>query len=211
MPGFMYIPRQQDQFLEMLYRLTPALVTQKIAFEQGKELITQKEEFQNQLAEKERANKLREMGATELTPEDIKHGVKPWATAGGKQFAAHFSRSFRIPMLVVDKRRNALTNKVEEITVLKPEDLSIEGKTVFIVDDMIDSGGSIVDVCMKYKELGAKEINIAVFYGLFSSPAEDILNKLREQNALNKLIVTDLVRHDDDFYKRNPFSVSPWR
>jgi ribose-phosphate pyrophosphokinase len=125
--------------------------------------------------------------------------------AGGKQFAAHFSRVFNVPMLVVDKRRNALTNKIEEITILKAENLSIEGKVVFIVDDMIDSGGSIVDVCMKYKELGAKEINIAVFYGIFSPPAEEILNELRSKKALNKLIITDLVRHNEDFYKRNPF------
>jgi ribose-phosphate pyrophosphokinase len=125
--------------------------------------------------------------------------------AGGKQFAAHFSRAFKLPLLVVDKRRNALTNKIEGITVLKPENLSIEGKVVFIVDDMIDSGGSIIDVCMKYKELGAKEINVAVFYGIFSPPAEENINKLRELKALNKLIVTDLVMHDEGFYRRNPF------
>jgi hypothetical protein len=88
MPGMMYVPRQQNQFLEMLYRLTPALVTQKIAFQQGKELLDEKQQFQEKQAENQRMNRLQEMGAQELTPEDIKHGVKPWATAGGKQFAA---------------------------------------------------------------------------------------------------------------------------
>ncbi|HOJ64771.1 MAG TPA: ribose-phosphate diphosphokinase [Spirochaetota bacterium] len=125
--------------------------------------------------------------------------------AGGKQFAAKFAKAFNVPLLVVDKRRNSLTNLIEEITVLKPDSLSIEGKTVFIVDDMIDSGGSIMDVCKKYKELGAKEIIVAVVYGLFSPPAEERLTELYKSGALNKVIVTDLALLDKDFYKRNSY------
>ena len=125
--------------------------------------------------------------------------------AGGKEFATRFAKSFMTPLLVVDKRRNAVTNVIEEIVILKPESLSVKDKVVFIVDDMIDSGGSIAGVCRKYKELGAKEINIVAFYGLFSPPAEETLNKLREEGALNKLIVTDLITHDVDFFKRNPY------
>ncbi|MCK4795911.1 MAG: ribose-phosphate pyrophosphokinase, partial [Spirochaetes bacterium] len=67
------------------------------------------------------------------------------------------------------------------------------------------SGGSIVDVCRKYKEFGVKEINIAVFYGIFSPPAEERLNKLRKEGILNRLIVTDLITHGNEFLKRNPF------
>ena len=40
---------------------------------------------------------------------------------------------------------------------------------------------------------------------MFSSPAEERLNQLRKEGCLNRLIITDLVRHDDDFYKRNPY------
>jgi ribose-phosphate pyrophosphokinase len=70
---------------------------------------------------------------------------------------------------------------------------------------MIDSGGSIIDVCRKYKDSGAREINLAVFYGLFSPPAEERLNQLRKEGALNKLIITDLVKNDEAFFNRNPF------
>ncbi len=125
--------------------------------------------------------------------------------AGGKSFATTFSRSFKVPLLVVDKRRDPITNKIEEITILKPESLSVKDKVVFIVDDMIDSGGSIADVCRKYKELGAREINIAVCYGLFSDPAEKLLNDLVKEGALNKVIIMDLVLHDKAFYDRNPY------
>ena len=102
-------------------------------------------------------------------------------------------------------RRKSLTNNIEEITILKPHDLSLEGKIVFVVDDMIDSGSSIVDVCRKYKEFGAKEVNVAIFFGLFSPPAEERLQALVKDGVLNRLIVTDLVKLDDDFYKRNPY------
>ena len=125
--------------------------------------------------------------------------------AGGKDMAAKFAKSFNVPLVLVDKRRNPLTNQVEEIIVLKPENLSIEDKTVFIVDDMIDSAGSIIDVCRKYKELGAKEIIIAVIYGLFSSPAEERLRALMDEGALHKVIVTDLITLKSDFIKRNPY------
>ena len=125
--------------------------------------------------------------------------------AGGKIFASKFAKAFKIPLLVVDKRRNALTNLVESVTVLKPDDLSIEGKVVFVVDDMIDSGGSIIDVCRKYRELGAKEVNVAVVYGLFADPAEERLQALYKEGVINRVIVTDLVLHDNDFYKRNPY------
>lgn len=125
--------------------------------------------------------------------------------AGGKEFAARFAKTFKTPLLVVDKRRNSLTNNIEEITILKPHDLSLEGKIVFVVDDMIDSGSSIVDVCRKYKEFGAKEVNVAIFFGLFSPPAEERLQALVKDGVLNRLIVTDLVKLDDDFYKRNPY------
>ncbi len=125
--------------------------------------------------------------------------------AGGKEFAAEFAKSLKLPLLVVDKRRNPITNIIEEITIVKPESLSLQGKTVYVVDDMIDSGGSIVDVCKKYKDFGVKEVNIAAFYGLFSPPAEDKLSKLVSDKIINKIIVTDLVTHSSEFYKNNPY------
>ena len=125
--------------------------------------------------------------------------------AGGKEFAASFAKSFDVPLLVVDKRRNSLTNNIEEVTILKPDSLSIKDKVVFIADDMIDSGGSIVDVCKKYKELGAKEVNVAVVYGLFSPPAEERLQKLVAEGVLNKVIITDLVTPSEEFLKNNPY------
>jgi ribose-phosphate pyrophosphokinase len=135
--------------------------------------------------------------------------LKEWiissVDAGGKEFATRFTKTFMTPLVVVDKRRNPITNIIEEISILKPESLSLHGKTIIIVDDMIDTGKSIETVCRKYKECGVKEINVAAFYGVFSAPAEEILNRLRNEGALNKVIITDVIRHDEEFLKRNPF------
>ncbi len=125
--------------------------------------------------------------------------------AGGKEFAARFAKTLIVPLLVVDKRRNPITNAIEEIAILKPEILNLQDKIVYIADDMIDSGKSIAPICRKYKELGVKEINVVAFYGIFSPPAEEVLNQLRKEGALNKIIVTDLISHNADFLKRNPY------
>ena len=125
--------------------------------------------------------------------------------AGGKEFATRFTKTFMVPLLVVDKRRNTITNIIEEISILKPESISLQDKSIFIVDDMIHTGKSIENVCRKYKEFGVKEINVAAFYGIFSQPAEEILNKLRKEGSLNKVIVTDIITHDKKFLNRNPF------
>ena len=46
---------------------------------------------------------------------------------------------------------------------------NVEGKDVIVVDDMIDSGDSMIDVCSKLKELGAERVFVCATFGLFSS------------------------------------------
>ncbi|MDR0531012.1 MAG: ribose-phosphate pyrophosphokinase [Oscillospiraceae bacterium] len=87
------------------------------------------------------------------------------------------SRSiFCANMLGVDlgmfyKRRDYSTLKNGRNPIIAHEFLgdSVCGKDVIVVDDMISSGDSVIDVCSKLKELGAERVFLCVSFGLFSS------------------------------------------
>lgn len=66
---------------------------------------------------------------------------------------------------------------------------NVLGKDVLIVDDMIDTGGTIVEAANLIKKRGAKSVSAAATHGLFSNPALEIIN----QSPLNQIFITDTV------------------
>lgn len=68
----------------------------------------------------------------------------------------------------------------------------LDGKDVIIVDDMIASGSSIIDVCKQLKVLGAKRIFIFATFGLFSSGFSK-LDKAYDEGLFNRIFTTNLV------------------
>lgn len=65
----------------------------------------------------------------------------------------------------------------------------VRGKDVLIVDDMIDTAGTIIEAVNILKERGAKSISIAATHGLFSDPAPERI----EQLPIDKVFITDTV------------------
>ncbi len=65
----------------------------------------------------------------------------------------------------------------------------VKGKDVLIVDDMIDTAGTICDAAKLIKEKGAKSISAAAAHGLFSDPAVERINN----SPLDKIFITDTV------------------
>ena len=87
---------------------------------------------------------------------------------------------------IVFKERD--TNKMNESRVLDMIG-HVEGKDVLIVDDMIDTAGTICEAAKLIYERGAKSVSVAATHGLFSDPAPQ---RLKEVN-LDKIFVTDSV------------------
>jgi ribose-phosphate pyrophosphokinase len=110
--------------------------------------------------------------------------------AGGESLAKRFASSFGTGMVISHKQRDySSPNTVETISILASEPL--EGKTLWIVDDMIDTGGS---VCKLVRELAGRRpasINIAVVHPVFSPPALDSLAALYNEGMLASILVTD--------------------
>ncbi len=122
---------------------------------------------------------------------------------GGEKLAYQFAETFNCGLIVANKRRNvSKVNFVESIDILSNE--PIQGKTIWVVDDMIDTGGSVVKLLDELKQKGVKEINVAVIHPELSGSAVDKLQKLMEDSILNNLVCLDTIFISDEIKKRLP-------
>ena len=77
----------------------------------------------------------------------------------------------------------------------------INGKDVIVVDDMISSGDSIIDVAKQLKEKGAKRIFFFVTFGLFVGGFE-VFDKAYADGLFDKCFTTNLIYHPDGLMER---------
>ena len=78
---------------------------------------------------------------------------------------------------------------------------SLAGKTAIVVDDMIASGDSIIDVAKQLKERGAKNVIACASFGLFTSGMEHF-DKAVEEGLLDKVLTTNLIYQNPETLKR---------
>ena len=81
---------------------------------------------------------------------------------------------------------------------------NVAGKDVMIVDDMISSGESMLEVATKLKELGAKRIFVFSSFGLFCEGLESF-DKAYADGLITKVFTTNLVYRTPDLLKREWF------
>jgi ribose-phosphate pyrophosphokinase len=94
--------------------------------------------------------------------------------------------------MVAHKQRNySEANTVESISLLSA--VSLKGKTVWIVDDMIDTGGSIYGLIKELSTRECKEVNVIVIHPVLSGPAADRLRELKNTGILGRLVACDTV------------------
>lgn len=72
---------------------------------------------------------------------------------------------------------------------------NIEGKDVIVIDDMISSGGSMLDTARQLKEMKANRVFICTTFGLFTDGFADF-DKAYENGYFDKVITTNLTYHD---------------
>ena len=79
---------------------------------------------------------------------------------------------------------------------------SVEGKDIIIVDDMISSGESMLEVAKKLKELKAKRIFVCTAFGLFCNGLE-IFDKAHEEGIFEKVFTTNAVYQSPELLSRD--------
>ena len=77
----------------------------------------------------------------------------------------------------------------------------VSGKDVIIVDDMISSGDSVIDVAQQLKEKGAKRIFVFATFGLFCNGLENI-DRAYADGVITKIFTTNLVYRTPELLSR---------
>ncbi len=121
---------------------------------------------------------------------------------GGIKFARSYAQILGLPLTIIDKRRPQ-PNKAEVMNVIGESHL----EHVLLIDDMIDTGGTIVQAAELLKNNGAKTITVAATHGLFSG---DCIRRLTE-SSVDKIIVTNSLSIPEErmFPKLEIVSASP--
>ena len=130
--------------------------------------------------------------------EYLEKTVRPnWAfcsvDAGGENQVMDFANAFGAPLVLAQKLRDySKVNTIRSMDILSAEPL--KDKVLWIVDDLIDTAGSVEALIRALAVHNPREINIIAVHALFSAPAVQRLNALVEEGLLNRIIITDTVK-----------------
>lgn len=124
---------------------------------------------------------------------------------GGISRAMYFASILGVPLGTFYKRRDYTKVVNGRNPIIAHEFLgdSVEGMDILIVDDMISSGDSMLDIAREMKERGARNVFCAVTFGLFTEGV-DHFNKAYEEGIINKVFATNLI------YRRPELLEAPW-
>ena len=112
--------------------------------------------------------------------------------AGGVARARAIAKRLDVDLAIVDKRRTA-PNEAEIMNVIG----DVRGRDVLIVDDIIDTAGTLVKTVDALREQGARRIFAAGIHGILSGPALERI----EKSDLEALLVTDTTPIEDKVEK----------
>ncbi len=103
---------------------------------------------------------------------------------GAIKMARAYANRLHSNLAVIDKRR-PIQNEAEVVNIIG----NIEGRNVLLIDDMIDTAGTLTSAANALREAGARRITAACTHALLSGPAYERV----ESSALDRLIVTDSI------------------
>ena len=108
---------------------------------------------------------------------------------GGVTRARKLAEALKAPIAIIDKRRPK-ANVAEVMNIIG----SVEGKKCILIDDMIDTAGTITLAAKALREAGATEVLASCTHAVLSGPALERI----ENSAIEKLVVTDSIQLTDD-------------
>jgi len=104
--------------------------------------------------------------------------------AGGVERTRAFAKRLNAELAIIDKRRER-ANECEALHVIG----DVAGKTAILLDDMVDTAGTLCGAATKLMERGAKEVHACCSHPVLSGPAIERLNK----SCIKSLVVTNSI------------------
>jgi len=120
----------------------------------------------------------------EITNQKLKDIVIISPDAGGTERARAIAKRLDAQLAIIDKRR-PMPNVAEVVNVIG----DVQGKDAVIIDDMIDTAGTLCAAAQVLVEKGARSVYAAATHGIFSPPAFERI----EKSVLTKVMITDTI------------------
>jgi ribose-phosphate pyrophosphokinase len=124
--------------------------------------------------------------------------------AGRVRVCERWTDRLGCPLAIIHKRRDPdVANKVKILEVVG----RVQGRTCIIVDDMIDTGATIVNAAEALFEQGADQVIVTATHGVLSGPAVDLL----KNSQISEVIVTNTlpITNEKRFDKLTVLSIAP--
>lgn len=115
---------------------------------------------------------------------DLSRTVIATPDVGGAKRANSYAKFLGVPMVICHKSR-AKANEVAEMTIIG----DVEGKEVILVDDIVDTAGTICKAADLMMANGARSVRAAASHAVLSDPATERINA----SALKEIIFTDSI------------------
>jgi len=115
---------------------------------------------------------------------NLKNPIVASPDIGGVARARYFAKTMGLDMVIVDKRREK-ANESEVMNIIG----NVEGKDVIMIDDMVDTAGTMVKAAAALKKLGATSVMACCTHPVLSGPAFERI----ENGDLDELVVTNTI------------------
>lgn len=115
---------------------------------------------------------------------DLENLVVISPDAGGVERARAFAKRLGASLAIIDKRREA-ANEAKAMNIIG----DVKGKAAFIVDDMIDTAGTLVEATSALLKEGAKEVHACCSHPVFSGPAARRIG----ESPIKSIVVTNTI------------------
>ena len=119
---------------------------------------------------------------------------------GGTERARALGKLLNVGLAIVDKRRPK-PGQSQVMNVIG----DVKNQTCIIVDDIIDSGGTIINAAKALKSRGAKEVYVYITHGVLSGEAVQKIQK----SVIKNLVVTDTIDNQEKVKKAKNIEVLP--
>lgn len=148
------------------------------------------------------------LGSYDLIPvlkkmiKDTENTVIMPTDLGGAKRANYYAQTLHTDIAFTYKTRNyCKANTVDKLAILG----DIKDKDVYIVDDMICTGGTLVKAIEEAKNMGAKRVFAVCTLALFNGPAIERFQEAYEKGYLDMVIGTDATFHTKELLKNSPW------